>query len=123
MPNQVKNIVAAGNSALSATAISGFSAQGLTATGAAQATALLLSSDVNEVTTTAASTGVMLPLGNSPGDEIIVGNFGASALSVYPSPGESINALAVNTAFSVAANGRAYFVKANPTRWMAILSA
>lgn len=123
MVNQIKNVVGSGTSAGQANAICGFSAQSLTATGSTQAGALQISSDVNEVTTTAASTGVILPFGNVPGDEIVISNYGASALTVYPAVGESINALSANTGFSVGANGRSYFVKSNATRWSAILSA
>lgn len=122
MPNQVRNVLATGASGLHAQAISGFAATALTATGSTQLTALVLSADVNEVTTAAASTGVMLPAA-SPGDEVVVANYGAQTLSVYGQLGESISNGSANAAFSVAANKSCYFVKASNTRWNSILTA
>lgn len=123
MANQIKNLIGTGNSALSSQAISGFTATGLTATGSAQTDALQLSSDINEFTTVASSTGAKLPANSSPGDECVVANYGAQTLSVYGQTGESITNGSVNAAFSVAANKSAYFVKASSTRWNVVLSA
>jgi hypothetical protein len=124
MANQLKNLMGAGQSALSANSISGYSSVALTATGSTQATALLLSSDVNEVTTTASSTGVLLPANAAPGDELVIANFGAQTLSVYPSgTTDTINALSAQTAFSVASGKTCYFVKVSSTRWASILTA
>lgn len=123
MPNQLKNLTGTGASGTHAQNIGGTNSQALTALGSTQATGLQLFSDSNEFTTTAASTGAILPPNCVPSDECVVANYGASALTVYPALGESINALSVNTGFSVAANGRAYFIKTNATRWSAILSA
>lgn len=59
------------------------SATGLTATGSTLATGLALNAKFNNVTTAAASTGVVLPLA-AAGDVVFVRNGGANALSVYP---------------------------------------
>lgn len=120
--SQTKLIQASGASGMHATTIVGTIATALTATGSSQATALVLGTDVNEVTTAAASTGVMLPA-CSPGDSITIGNYGAQTLSVYGQLGESVSNGSVNAAFSVAANKSAIFIKASNTRWNAILSA
>ncbi|WP_428331965.1 hypothetical protein [Novosphingobium sp.] len=105
-------------------------AAGLTATGTTQGTALALSANFNQVTTVAASAGVVLPaisaapsLGVSNGDSIEVFNQGANALAVYPPVGSTINSLAANTALSVAAAKSARFIQLSPTNWGAVLSA
>jgi len=120
---QVRKIIASGVAPQSAQVIAGDFATGLTATGNSQATGLVLPADANEFTTVASSTGCVIPAQLNIGDAVMVFNFGANALSVYPPVGESINALSANTAFSVASGGRAAFWKANNTRWAAILSA
>lgn len=56
----------------------------VTAAGASLATATVLVSKFNKVTTAAASTGVSLPANASAGDVVVVQNSGANALSVYP---------------------------------------
>lgn len=73
----------------------------LTATGANQATALQLSSQWNEITTTPAGTGVLLQALQT-GQSQTVFNQGANALNVYPPPGGQIDALGVNVAYSLA---------------------
>lgn len=73
----------------------------LTAAGSAQTDALQLSAAINVVGTTAASTGVRLPPPEL-GACIVVKNLGASTLSVYPTTGGIINALAANAAFTIA---------------------
>jgi hypothetical protein len=86
------------------------SARGLTATGANQATALVLTSSWNELTTVAAATGVRL-------DNSVVGimtaifNRGANVLNVYPDVGGQIDALGVNAPLGMAAGGAALFFR------------
>lgn len=82
-------------------AILGTVANTLTATGTTQATALALAADINRFTTVAASSGCIIPALN-PGDEMVVFNGGANALSLYPPVGGAINAVATNGAYSVA---------------------
>jgi hypothetical protein len=96
-----QRLCASGLGAVAADAITGTTANALTATGAAQATALALPADANRFTTVAASTGTILPAMN-PGDEVTIFNGGANALSVYPPVGGAINAIATNGAYSVA---------------------
>lgn len=80
----------------------------LTATGTNQATALALTSDWNEVTNVAAGSGVLLQALQA-GQSQIVFNQGAHPLNVYPPPGGTINALAVNAPFALAAGSRQTF--------------
>lgn len=71
------------------------SVTGLTAAGSTQGTALLLTSSINFVSTTAAGTGVILPAGKA-GDHTIIINHGANALLVYPATGETVEGGAAN---------------------------
>lgn len=103
--------------------IVGSVASGLTATGTNQATGLALSADINEVTTVAASTGVVLPSGCNVGDSIFVYSIGAQTLTVYPPVGETINAIAAGSGFSQATATTAMYKKVNNTRWASLLTA
>ena len=116
-------LLGSGLSPLAATNICGDVATALTATGTTNADALALSATINQVSTTAASTGVRLMLPES-GSGVVVINSGANALLVYPGTGAQINALTATTGgFSVAAGGRALFVGTGSANWYAILSA
>jgi hypothetical protein len=123
MANKLGNIVGSGIAAQAGNYLSGIAADNLTATGSTQGTALLLPADYNTVTTTAASTGVIMPINGQPGDETFVANLGANALTIYPPTGESINALAANAGYSLAAAKSAYLAKVSATRWVTLLSA
>ena len=81
-------------------------AAGLTATGTTSGTALQLTLSYAEVTTTAAGTGVRLPLGGSApitGATVTIWNAGANTLNVYPMSGGQIDALGVDVADTIAA--------------------
>ncbi len=100
----------------------------MTANATTQATATLLTFEYNEFGTVGASGAAVLPnenqMGLTPGDELVVTNLGANTLSVFPPVGGYINALAVNTALSVAAGKTAHFMRTlNGLKWIAILSA
>lgn len=74
----------------------------ITAAGSTQGTATVLPARMAyNVTTVAASTGVLLPASVS-GAEVAVANNGANALLIYPATGEKINALSTNAGFSAA---------------------
>lgn len=118
-----QQVMGAGNSAAAANAIVGTVASGLTATGSSQADALAISAEVNEYTTVAASTGAILPANCNTGDSIFVYSIGAQTLTVYPPVGETINAIAAGSGFSVATAKTAIFVKVNATRWASLLTA
>lgn len=99
---------------------------GLTAhAGGGQANALPLSTgaDIHRITTCATiGDSVKLPP-SIPGLEEIVINNGATSLNVFPQTGDQINALAVNTAFAVAAGKTASFYCPLAGAWHSILSA
>lgn len=91
---------------------------GVTAAGSTQATATPLMSGFNEIGTTAASTGVVLPRGS---DTSSVFNGGVSALTVYPPVGGFINGV-LNAAFSVPAGKTGTFHRSG-IRYIGNLSA
>ena len=88
----------------------------LTAAGATQGTALALTSDINNVTTVAAGTGVILPFWQT-GHRIVVRNGGANNLAVYPNSSAQINSLGANVAFSLPAGTAIEFVNFTSTQW------
>lgn len=95
----------------------------LTAAGSTQATALLVSNDINVVTTTAASTGVILRSDLSAGDSQEVVNYGASTLTVYPPVGGKINNGSANAGVSVAANTSALYTSIDGLNFFGVKSA
>lgn len=124
MAKQLRNIMGAGVAPLMATQINGTVGDTLTATGSTQATALLCPNDVNVFTNVASGTGCVLPANPAPGDEILVGNLGANALSVYAAPGGAIQAGSVNAAFSLTAGKCAKFIaRSGSLNWIVVLSA
>lgn len=98
-------------------------AYGITATGTTQATATALTSVLNQVDTTAASTGVNLPL--TTGARTVsfqfcyIINNGANALTVYGAVGgsDTINGTAGSTGISQAAGANTIYVSAKPGVW------
>ena len=119
MPNQINKLATSGLSAVAAQAINGDTAAGLVATGSTQATALPLPAANNQVATTAASTGVLLPPG-SGGDEVFVMNSGANALLVYAPTGATING---GASLSVPTLKGAYIVYMSATLIVAMVGA
>lgn len=122
MPSQLRTLSTAGLSAVAASAINGDSAIGIVATGSTAATAFLLPAANNQVATTAASTGVILPPG-SGADDVYVMNSGANALTVYPPAtpvGATING---GASVSVPAGKTVHVVYFNATLLGALISA
>lgn len=118
-----QRLTQAGLGAVASAAIVGGAANTLTATGNSQATGLPLPADVNRFTTVAASTATTLPAMN-PGDSVIIFNGGANALSVFPPVGGAINAIAANSAYSLAtATPFCLVVCVTPLQYQAFQSA
>lgn len=98
-------------------------AYGITALGTTQATAQQLTSVINQVDTTAASTGVNLPWtqGNRtvPFQMCYVINNGANALKVYAAQGktDTIDGVAGATGVSQPAGINAIYISAKPGVW------
>lgn len=78
---------------------------GITAhAGGGQASATVLSNDINRVTTCAtAGDSVKLPAA-SAGMELVVINDGAASLDIFPASGESIDALSADAAYSLSSS-------------------
>ena len=68
----------------------------ITAAGTTQGTATALTTQWNQVTTTAAGTGVVLPSSPVVGWNYVVVNAGANPLLIYPPTGGQIDALGTN---------------------------
>jgi hypothetical protein len=78
--------------------------------GGGQGSATPLTKDINRVTTVATNgDSVLLPVGVA-GMEVVIFNDGASSLDVFPSTGETINALAADTAYDISASASARFI-------------
>jgi hypothetical protein len=76
---------------------------GLSAAGTVQANATVLTKELNQVTTVAAGTGVVLPQPAAAGMRVFVRNAQAvNALLVYPAANGTINLGAANASFSLA---------------------
>lgn len=92
--------------------------------GGGQGSAVLLTSDINRVTTVgSAGDSVVLPAA-VVGMEITVTNAaGVNSMNVFPASGEQINAAGANAAFAVAAGKTAVFSSAKLTQWHAVLTA
>lgn len=86
-----------GLSALAQSAIAGDQTQGISAAGTTQATATVLTTDLNYVSTCAAGAGVILPTGEVS-KSVTVFNNGAANCAVYPPVGGALGLLATNVA-------------------------
>jgi hypothetical protein len=97
---------------------------GLTATGPNRATALQLAnrSGLNEITTVAANTGVILPMPKRPGMTISIANQGASTLNVYPQLGGTIDNGTANAAVTLLAGKSATYEASSLMNWYTIAS-
>ena len=127
MPGFQQDLMGAGFSALQAQMINGVGAGPLVATGATQATALLVTACSNLFVVVGAGTGVILPLLTQSraggGDIIAVYNNGANALLVYPPVGFVIGTLAANATVSIPSGKAAFFSPLGNNNYVYLLSA
>lgn len=92
--------------------------------GGAQAGTSLSDYAINHFATVASSgDSAQLPKALPGRVRIVVNAAAANAMNVFPQTGEFINALSVDTAFSVAANKVAIFVCAVAGTWNSVLTA
>jgi hypothetical protein len=89
----------------------------LTATGTTQGTALALTRSINNVTTVAANTGVILPTPTVAGFRVMIRNGGADLLNVYPHIGGNIAGTGVNAAISLDIGTVLEFTAFDTTNW------
>lgn len=95
-------------------------ATAVTAAGTNSATATVLDSIYNAVTTVAAGTGVRLTNVANGGSPVYVQNLGANDLEVYPPTGGAINAAATDAGITLtaASDQIGVFVRYNTNSWM-----
>jgi hypothetical protein len=86
--------------------------------GTAQATATPLTGTINQVTTAAGQTAVVLPSTQPLGAAVNVYVSTATAGLVFPPLGGNINEAAANASFSVAQGRTASFVRVSATKWI-----
>lgn len=124
MSNRATKLVGAGVAPMTAGQITGDVQTGLVALGTTQATAAGAYGDFVVISTAAAGTGVIQsgPL-FGPGDQQTIVNQGANAVLVYPGVGGTINALAINAGYSLAAGKSATFFAASGSQFYTLLSA
>lgn len=128
LAGQLKNAVSITGGAISGVTLSGSSVtstgyflrsvgNALTATGTNRSTALQLAKEINNVTTAAASTGVLLPVG-VVGMRITVFNGGANAMQVYATASETIDGVAGATGVPLTNAKRADFFFTAANTWI-----
>jgi hypothetical protein len=88
----------------------------VSAAGTVQGDATVLTTSLNNVTTVAAGTGVILPT-TAAGLRIVVRNGGANALKVYPTGSTTINAAGAGVAFSLDVGATVEFIALTATNW------
>ena len=118
MPAELASVIAT-ETLTSAPTLS--SSGSLTAAGTNLATALVLTSFVNLVGTTAASTGVALPIECPIGQSVYISNNGANGLKVYAQSSQTLNTtIAGATGTTVAITEAIQCIRQSATNWIAI---
>lgn len=96
----------------------------LTTAGTTQSGAPLLLGAINILTTAASQVAALLPTNHSAGSPIIVRVNTATAATIFPPVGGSINGGAANASFSVAQNKpTVFYAHPNGIDYTAVLSA
>jgi len=116
------NIGSAVSGATSTTTLNGLVVDSISAAvsaaGATQATATLLTTTINNVTVVAAAAdGVRLPTAVAGLRMLIRNSDAADALKIYPATGGQINALGTNASFSLAAGATIEIFASTTTQW------
>jgi hypothetical protein len=113
-------VLASGNSPLATTSICGDGATGLVALGSTIADAPQLLAVWNTVTTSSASTGLILPP-TEAGAMIGVRNDSGQTIVIYPKSGSTINAAA--SSLNVATAKTVILFATSATTWASVLTA
>jgi sugar lactone lactonase YvrE len=116
------NIGSAVSGATSTTTLNGLVIDSISAAvsaaGTTQGTATALVSNINNVTVvTAAAAGVRLPTAVAGMRILIRNSDSADTLNIYPATGGTINALAANAAFTLAAGATTELMATTATQW------
>jgi hypothetical protein len=91
------------------------------AAGVIQGTATMLTKTINVVTSVVSGTGVTLPTA-TPGQVIYVINDVNATIYVYPFPGQYIDGMAQNAAFSIGPFGRMTFIATTGSKYYTMTS-
>lgn len=94
----------------------------VTAAGTNQATATVLSSDVNIITSSSSGTGVVVP-GATSGKYAVIVNRSANPINIYPASGHAFDGLAANAAISLPVNGFLEMFGSSTTQWHTTVQA
>jgi hypothetical protein len=89
---------------------------GLASTGSTQPGALLLTRDINNVTSVPLNSGVLLPVAVG-GMRIMIRNSGANSLNVYPQASAQINSLGNGGGFTLPVGAFLEYVAVSATQW------
>jgi len=113
-------VLGSGNASLSTVSICGDGATGLVALGTTIADALQLSAVWNTLTTSSASTGVILPP-TEAGAMVGIRNDSGQTITIYPKSGSTINAGA--STLTVATAKTVILFAPSATTWASVLTA
>ena len=113
-------VLGSGNASLSTVSICGDGATGLVALGTTIADALQLSAVWNTITTSSASTGVILPP-TEAGAMVGIRNDSGQTITIYPKSGSTINAAA--STLSLATAKTVILFAPSATTWASVLTA
>ena len=113
-------VLGSGNASLSTVSICGDGATGLVALGTTIADALQLSAVWNTLTTSSASTGVILPP-TEAGAMVGIRNDSGQTITIYPKSGSTINAGA--STLSLATAKTVLLFAPSATTWASVLTA
>lgn len=122
MAGRAFQVMGAGFSSGQAVALGGTMNTAVSAAGTTQGTATTLTAAVNDVTTAAANSGVILPQGQT-GDEFQILNSGANPVYVYPPTGAKLNNLTTNAGASLPINTTMQVIQLSTTKFMVMQSA
>lgn len=115
----LEHVMGTGNAPASAAAICGDGATALVAVGSSASDALQLSKVWNTITTSDASTGVILP--KCTGGFCGIRNDSGQTITVYPGTGNTINAAAASVTLATAKTMLCF--KPSATTWASITTA
>jgi hypothetical protein len=119
---RVQDLVSIGFNPMAAKHLGFDVAVGLTATGTTQGTGYAITANFNQFTTVAAGAlAATMPLAISSafGEYVIRNDDSGDGMSLFPGVGDSINALAANTAITIAPGSICTIYRVSDTQWIA----
>lgn len=95
--------------------------QTVTATGSSRTGAYAIVANITNVTTAAASTGVVLPAAVKPGARRTIFNNGANAITVYANGTDTIDGTAGATGVTLTNGNRCQYIEVATGKWISAL--